>query len=125
MRWFPRRAEQATIAALVGCALAGMLAWWLAQGGAGGRLIDIDDAPPLVASFRVDVNRADWPELSQLPGVGEVLARRIVEYRTAHGPFRSVGDLRRVSGIGPVTFRRLEEFLLPVETAASEAVAPR
>ena len=48
----------------------------------------------------IDLNRADAAELEQLDGVGPVLARRIVEYRAAHGPFRTVEDLLDVPGIG-------------------------
>src|SRR5262245_24003898 len=51
--------------------------------------------------FRVDVNRADRAELLQLPNCGETLARRILEHRQEHGPFRSLDDLRKVHGIGP------------------------
>ena len=39
-------------------------------------------------------------ELAELPGIGEELARRIVEYRTEHGPFGDVAELMEVSGIG-------------------------
>jgi len=42
-----------------------------------------------------------------LPGVGRELGRRIVEYRAEHGPFRSVGDLLQVSGIGDRTLARI------------------
>jgi competence protein ComEA len=78
-RWLLRRADQAAVAALVIAALAAMMAWWIAQGGLGGRLIEIDRAPPRTARFEVDINAADWPEVMQLPGIGEVLAHRIVD----------------------------------------------
>jgi competence protein ComEA len=48
----------------------------------------------------INVNTATAAELETLPGIGEVLAQRIVDYRTEHGPFRSVEDLLDVSGIG-------------------------
>jgi competence protein ComEA len=57
----------------------------------------------------VDVNRAGAEELRQLPGVGPVLAERIVEWRRENGPFRTPEDLERVPGIGP----RLRERLAP------------
>lgn len=53
----------------------------------------------------VDINRATAEELEVLPRVGPALARRIVERRTSHGPFRSLDDLRHVRGIGPATAR--------------------
>jgi competence protein ComEA len=46
-------------------------------------------------------------ELDALPGIGPVLAARIVEHRRAHGPFRRVEELRAVRGVGPRLFERL------------------
>ena len=58
----------------------------------------------------IDLNLATAEELDQhLPGVGEVLARRIVEYREAHGGFRSVEQLRDVTGIGERRFAELKD----------------
>jgi competence protein ComEA len=118
-----RRADQAAVAACVLVGLAAMVGWWIAQGGARGRLIDIDDAAPQTAAFQVDLNQADWPELAQLPGIGETLAKRIVETRTSDGPFRDHNDLRRVRGIGPKTLERLRPHLLPLPD--QEAMAGR
>ena len=53
------------------------------------------------------MNRAGASELDALPGIGPVLARRIVEYRRQHGPFRSVEELRAVRGLGPRLLERL------------------
>jgi competence protein ComEA len=52
----------------------------------------------------VDLNTATAAQLDQLPGVGPVLAQRIVDYRTQHSGFRSVDELRQVSGIGEAKF---------------------
>src|SRR5207249_7940121 len=49
----------------------------------------------------VDLNTATVDQLDGLPGVGPVLAQRIVDWRTAHGRFSSVDDLSQVGGIGP------------------------
>ena len=103
-----------------------MAAYFVVQGGFRGGLIEIDRAGPLEARFRVDINQAEWPELSQLPEVGETLARRIVDSRTANGPFRDNDDLRRVRGIGPRTMERIKPYLLPMpgqhEVAGDSAV---
>jgi competence protein ComEA len=64
---------------------------------------------------RLQLNRADEPTLDRLPGIGPVLARRIVEHRRAHGPFRSVEELAAVRGIGP----RLLDRLRPLVTTDS------
>lgn len=49
----------------------------------------------------VDVNQADAEQLQALPGIGPALAQRIVDFRAAHGRFRSLDDLLQVPGIGP------------------------
>jgi competence protein ComEA len=56
----------------------------------------------------VNLNTATVEELQTLPGVGPVLAGRIVAYREEHGGFRSVEELREVAGIGDATFAELE-----------------
>ncbi|NKY24504.1 ComEA family DNA-binding protein [Cellulomonas denverensis] len=55
----------------------------------------------------IDLNRASATELQGLPGVGPVLAERIVADREAQGPYASVDDLDRVSGIGPAILANL------------------
>jgi competence protein ComEA len=65
-------------------------------------------SPPLVR-----LNSASLEELQRLPGIGPVLAGRIVESRTTHGPFRTAEDLLRVSGIGPTTLDRLKSLVIP------------
>jgi competence ComEA-like helix-hairpin-helix protein len=64
-------------------------------------------AAPAAPAAPVDLNRAGVEELDTLPGIGPVLARRIVEHRAAHGPFRRPEDLLAVRGIGPRLFERL------------------
>jgi len=59
----------------------------------------------------IDINTASETDLTQLPGVGPTLARRIVEYRQANGPFATVDDLQNVSGVGPSKFAKMEAFL--------------
>jgi competence protein ComEA len=120
-RWLLRRADQAAVAALVASALAAMIGWWACQGGWRGNLIEIDRADPLVARFEVDINAADWPELIQLPGVGQTLAHRIVESRETVGPFAGHDDLRRVHGIGPKTLDRIRPYLRPMPGSGNVA----
>jgi len=110
------------VAALVVAALAAMGGWWIAQGGFGGRLIEIDRAEPLTARFQVDINAADWPELMQLPGIGPILAKRIVESRETVGPFADQDDLRRVQGIGPKTLEQIRPYLRPMPDRSNVAV---
>jgi competence protein ComEA len=109
-----RRADQVVVGVLVLGALVSMAVYWTLQGGQRGELIEIDRAQPLQYRFLVNINEADWPELSQLPDVGEVLARRIVDSRDKQGPYLDHEELLRVNGIGPLTLERIRPYLLPV-----------
>ncbi|MEU8074514.1 ComEA family DNA-binding protein [Catellatospora citrea] len=59
----------------------------------------------------VNLNTATLAQLDALPGVGPVLAQRILDHRTRHGDFRSVGDLRQVEGIGESKFAQLKDLV--------------
>ena len=61
---------------------------------------------------KVNLNRANLAELDGLPGVGPVLAARIIEWRSKNGNFKSVDELRRVSGIGDAKFNELKEVVV-------------
>jgi len=119
-----RPSDQFVAATILAAALAVLGFYWTYQQFFGRGLIDIDRAPPREILFLVDVNEADWPELALLPDVGEQLARRIVEYRAKHGPFRDLDQLKDVRGIGPKTFDGMRPYLLKlpdVEATAGEA----
>lgn len=74
-----------------------------AQGGTGGA---VPGAP-----VKVNVNTAGAAELEALPGIGPVLAQKIIDHRAEHGPFRSVDDLLAVSGIGDVTLAEIRDLV--------------
>ena len=65
------------------------------------------------AVARVSLNAASVAELDDLPGVGPVTAQKIVDYRAAHGGFRTVDDLDAIPGIGPVRIDQLRELVGP------------
>lgn len=59
----------------------------------------------------VNLNTATVADLDQLPGIGPVLAQRIVDYRTVSGPFASVDQLEEVSGIGPALYAEVSPLV--------------
>ena len=116
-----RRRDQAVVASFTLFAIVALVGYWASHGMFGGQLIEIDRAEPNTARFTVDINQAGWPELSQLPGIGETLARRIVDVRARQGRFVDHQDLRCVRGIGPKTLDQLRPYLRPMPAASDVA----
>ena len=58
---------------------------------------------------KIDINTAEVWLLESLPGIGETLAQRIVDYRIAHGYFQSIDDLTEVDGIGAAVFEKIKD----------------
>jgi comEA protein len=63
-------------------------------------------------SVLININTASEEELQELPGIGPVLAKRMVEYREANGGFASAEELQNVSGIGEKTFAKMKSFVV-------------
>jgi competence protein ComEA len=76
-------------------------------------VVDGSGAAPggAASAGRVNLNTAGAADLDALPGIGPVLAQRIVEHRTRHGPFRTVDQLDDVPGIGPAIAAELAELV--------------
>ena len=68
---------------------------------------------PAAPSAPVSLSSATVAQLDTLDGIGPTLAQRIVEYRQAHGGFRSVDELKQVEGIGEKRFAALRQALQP------------
>lgn len=66
---------------------------------------------PVPGQLQVNINTADADELQELPGIGQVLARRIIEERERNGAFRIPEDILRVSGIGPATLKKMLDYI--------------
>jgi competence protein ComEA len=68
---------------------------------------------PGTPSGPVSLSAATVEQLDELPGVGPVTAQKIVDYRAAHGAFRSVEELDAVPGIGPARIETLRDLVVP------------
>ncbi len=109
-----RPREQITLAVLISCLLLAIWIYWIAAGGHRGERVLWDRASLRTARFVVDINRASWPELAQLPGIGKTLAQRIVDHRLKNGPFTALDQLQQVHGIGAQTLKKLLPYLEPI-----------
>lgn len=73
----------------------------------GSRLKDEDEI--WIPGEKIDINRASPRELTYLPGIGPVLAQRIVAHREEKGPFQDLSELLRVPGIGKLKLEKIKE----------------
>ncbi len=73
--------------------------------------VQLSIIPVSETAQKVDINRAEAWLLEALPGVGEVLALRIVDYRQTNGPFANTVDLTGVSGLGKDTYNRIKDLI--------------
>ncbi|HJQ95152.1 MAG TPA: ComEA family DNA-binding protein [Acidimicrobiia bacterium] len=81
-------------------------------------LVPGPDTPPVEGSVRtgdgpIHLNRATAAELDALPGIGPVIAERIVAHRSEHGPFTTVEELLDVPGIGEAKLASLRDLVVP------------
>lgn len=72
------------------------------------------DAPAVTAQqgqVRININTADTNLLEDIPGIGPVLAQRIIDYRLQNGLFSSPEEIQNVSGIGPKTYANMASYI--------------
>jgi len=59
----------------------------------------------------VNVNEASQSQLESIPGIGEVIASRVIEYRQNFGPFKGLEDLKKVKGIGDKKIKAAKDYI--------------
>lgn len=75
-----------------------------------------EETPPVVHEEQINLNTASLEDLVSLPGIGEVLAQRILDWRKENGGFVSVEQLKDVDGIGKVKYDEVKAYLYVEET---------
>lgn len=60
---------------------------------------------------KININKADIEDLKRLPGVGDSLAIKILDYRKQNGKFKTIEELKNVNGIGDKKFEKLKEYI--------------
>ena len=70
---------------------------------------------PALQNGRFDINTATISQLQELPGIGEITAQSIIDYRNEHGPFQQIEDLLNVKGIGETRFNEIKDYICVLE----------
>jgi competence protein ComEA len=73
-----------------------------------------------VLAIPIELNEAGVEDLVMIPGIGHRLARRIVEFRKSHGPFKAWDELKGVKGIGPKKVERFRSYLSLTQTSRNQ-----
>jgi competence protein ComEA len=70
-----------------------------------------DGNSPIENTNKININKATIDELDSLPGIGYIIAQRIIDYRAEYGPFESIEDIVRVSGIKESVYAQIKEYI--------------
>ncbi len=110
-----RRQDQVALLGVMVFLACLIVASWLFRGAHHQHSVDMREAQPQTYRFEVDLNSATWNEIALLPGIGEVTARAIVQFREKQGGISSLAALTEIDGISAETVNRLRPHVVPME----------
>ena len=84
---------------------------WALLSGWGALPLEIDRQAAHRYDYKIDINSAGLIEWTQIEGIGEITAQKIIDDRAVNGPFRNITDLQRVKGIGPATVAKIRPYV--------------
>jgi competence ComEA-like helix-hairpin-helix protein len=87
-----------------------------------GYIAKVKDNALAKSSYQIDLNRADWVELTLIPGIGPRLAKEVVRYRKKHGPFRCLLEIQSVKGVGPAKTAEMATWVLAEDPGKSSKI---
>jgi competence protein ComEA len=103
--------DQGTLAMVAGLLAIPLFVVVIAMHSWRSRHVAPESSTPGDTVFLVNINKASWPEIAALPGIGAIRAQQIVEWRETNGPFSGPDDLERISGIGEATLQLIDPHI--------------
>ena len=70
-----------------------------------------EKSPHISTQGKININLATESELTQIPGIGTVLAQRIIQYRTKHGSFATIEEIRNINGISDTKLDSIKDYI--------------